>query len=272
MKSTGYSKILFLIVCLPVFAISCVHKGKYRLVWSDEFNGTALDTTQWRIITGNASQYGKPGYGNGELEDYTANKGNITVRNGKLIITARRDSINGKNYTSARIRTRDNYSWKYGKFVARIRLPYGQGMWPAFWMLPTENKTGLGCRLSKTPEIDIMEMIGRNPATDYGTAHWWANGHHMKGGHFMLPTGNLSDGYHTYAVEWGGHSIKWFFDGKQYFEVTSDDVQPNQWPYNNKFTIILNLAVGGTWPGNPDSTTHFPEHMYVDYVRVYQKR
>ncbi|HKJ32209.1 MAG TPA: glycoside hydrolase family 16 protein, partial [Balneolales bacterium] len=125
------------------------------------------------------------------------------MKDGKLIITARKEKYNGEDYTSGRIRTRDHFAWKYGKFVARIKLPYGHGMWPAFWMLPAENKTGLGSRLSQTPEIDIMEMIGRNPATDYGTGHWWNHGAQMKGGHYTLKNGNLSDAYHTYSVTWG---------------------------------------------------------------------
>lgn len=271
MRNKYHYLLLMICLVLPLVALTGATENQYHLVWADNFNGNRLDTAVWRVIKGNGRQYGENGYGNGELEYYTGRPENIDVKDGHLVITARKKPYRDEPYTSARIRTKNSYSWKYGKFEARIKLPYGHGMWPAFWMLPVSNRTGLGCRLSHTPEIDIMEMIGRNPSTDYGTAHWYVNGHHMKGGKYRLKKGNLADGYHTYAVIWSPDRIQWLLDGNPFFEVNRDSLKPYKWPYNKKFTLILNLAVGGIWPHNPDSTTQFPQHMYVDYVRVYRK-
>ncbi|HKJ31520.1 MAG TPA: glycoside hydrolase family 16 protein [Balneolales bacterium] len=255
-------------ILLIVLATACSQKhqlnNKYHLVWADNFNGTQLDTTIWTFEHGN----GHHGWGNQELEYYTGRPQNVTEKNGDLIITARKENYKGFHYTSARIKTQFKKDFKYGKIEARMKLPVGQGMWPAFWLMPTNSAYG---GWPKSGEIDIMEMIGKQPSTDYGTAHFGAHQHHDKGGKIKLKKGILHDAFHTFSVEWQPKSIKWFMDGKKYYQVTPDSLKPDPWPFNKKFYIIFNLAVGGAWPGNPDSTTTFPQKMIVDYVKVFQK-
>lgn len=236
---------------------------KYELVWSDEFNESRIDTSKWTFEQGN----GYNGWGNHELEYYTDRNENASIQDGDLVITARKENYKNRRYTSARMKTAFKGDWKYGKVEARIKLPAGQGMWPAFWMMPTDNVYG---GWPKSGEIDIMEMIGRDPSTVYGTVHYGDHTHHYKGGKFTLSKGILHDTFHTYAIEWQPGKIQWLFDKKPYFQVTPDSLKPDSWPFKQRFYIILNLAVGGDWPGNPDSTTVFPQKMIIDYVRVYQ--
>lgn len=254
-----------------ILAIACQrqHKtvpsaSKYKLVWSDEFNETVPDTSKWTFEQGT----GYYGWGNNELEYYTDRPENIGIQDGDLVIEARKEDYKGSRYTSARIKTAFKGDWKYGKVEARIKLPVGQGIWPAFWMMPTDKVYG---GWPKSGEIDIMEMIGKNPSTTYGTVHFGEKTHHYKGGKYTLPKGILHDGFHNYAIEWQPDKIQWLFDGKSYYQVTPDSLKPDLWPFSQRFYIILNLAVGGQWPGDPDSTTVFPQKMLVDYVRVYQE-
>lgn len=244
----------------------------YELVWNDEFYGNELDLTKWAYQKGNGSDYGLNGWGNNELQFYTDNVENINVEDGILRITALKESFSGSDYTSARIRTAGlaNGNWQYGIFEASIKLPIGQGLWPAFWMLPEENVYG---GWPKSGEIDIMEAIMHIPNEAHGTVHYgqpWPNNSYSGKG-YTLVAGNLNDDFHTYKIKWEENKISWFIDNQQFYQVTPDTLAPQKWPFDQAFHILLNVAVGGNWPGNPDSTTTFPQNMDVDYVRVYQK-
>jgi len=245
----------------------------WRLVWSDEFNapnGSSPDPTKWSF------DLGGNGYGNHELETYTSRPANAQQKDGNLVITALKEDATGpddgtpRHYTSARIRTAGHFAQAYGRFEARMQLPRGKGIWPAFWLLGDDiASTGW----PKSGEIDIMEEIG-DPSTVYSTLH----GPGYSGGHaisakFPLPPGQAADtAFHLYAVEWAPDDIKFFFDNHLIAHRTPADLPPGaHWAYDHPFFIILNLAVGGDWPGNPDATTTFPQHMLVDYVRVYTK-
>jgi beta-glucanase (GH16 family) len=234
----------------------------WQLVWHDEFDAAALDTTRWVRETGGH------GWGNAELEFYTDRVENARLENGFLVIEARRESFGNQEYTSARLKTQGLAAWRYGRVEARIQVPRGQGLWPAFWMLG-DNISLVGW--PACGEIDIMENIGREPATVHGTVHGpnysGANG---IGGAYTLSAGAFADDYHVFAIEWQAGSIQWFVDSTLFRTVLPSDL-PGPWVYNHPFFIILNVAVGGYWPGNPDTTTVFPQTMRVDYVRVYQK-
>jgi beta-glucanase (GH16 family) len=253
------AKIFLLFLVLGPLHLSAQN---YRLVWSDEFDSTQLNTSFWQIeVTGSPA--------NNELQYYTNRIDNIAVKNGQLVITALKESYGGRSYTSGRLHT--NISWQYGKFEARIKLPYGQGMWPAFWMLGS-NISSVGW--PKCGEIDIMEMVGgaaRSNGGDnktFGTAHWSNNGSHAQYGlNYTLPSGKLSDDFHLFSCTWDPQKIVWFIDGIQYcvIDISSAGLAAFRAP----FYIILNLAVGGDWPGSPVASTVFPQSMEVDYVRVY---
>jgi len=244
----------------------------WQLVWSDEFNGpngSLPDARKWTYDLGGS------GWGNKELESYTSRPVNIQQKNGNLVITARRENYTGKDgiprhYTSARIRTQGLFAQAYGRFEARMKLPTGQGIWPAFWLL------GANVKHAGWPscgEIDIMETIGA-PATMYSTIHGPGySGAHGISAKYTLPSGERVDrGFHTYAVEWAPHDIKFFFDHHLIVERTAASLPTGaHWVYDHPFFILLNLAVGGAWPGNPDAGTKFPQKMLVDYVRVYKK-
>ena len=227
-------------------------------MWQDEFDGPALDTTKW------VADIGGGGWGNAELEYYTAPPANARIENGNLVIEARHDST----YTSARLKTQGKAGWTYGRVEARIQIPRGQGIWPAFWMLG-ENITTVGW--PGCGEMDIMENIGREPARVHGTVHGPGySGANGVGTAYNLQSGAFADDFHVYAIEWEAQSIKWYVDSVRYLTVTPVSV-PGSWVFNHRFFIILNVAVGGYWPGNPDFTTSFPQVMRVDYVRVYQR-
>lgn len=239
--------------------------GSYELVWSDEFNGTDIDLNNWTYDIG----YGSNGWGNAELQWYTNEPENARVENGTLIIEARKERFRGQQYTSARLKTQGLHSWTYGRIEARIKVPYGQGIWPAFWTLGDNIET---VGWPQSGELDIMEHIGSEPATVYGTVHGPGySGADGVGGSYTLPSGGLTDDYHVYAVEWEPNEIRWYIDNIHYATVTPDDV-PGEWVFDHNFFIIMNVAVGGYWPGEPDETTVFPQRMYVDYVRVYQRQ
>ena len=247
-------KFLFFIVAVFVF-ISNNFAQNYKLVWSDEFK-VQLNQTYWTYETGNSN-----GWGNNELEYYTNRPQNCVIQNGNLIISALKENYNNFNYTSARIKTQNKFSIRYGKIEARMKLPYGQGIWPAFWMLG-DNITQVGW--PTCGEIDIMEMIGGNQRdnTVYGSAHW--GGDYSKA--YKLTNGKFADDFHIFDVTWTPQQIQWHVDGITYntLDVT------NLSAFQKSFFIIINLAVGGSWPGNPDNTTIFPQTLQVDYLRVYQ--
>ncbi len=237
-------------------------RARWQLVWHDEFDGTALDAGKWVRETGGG------GWGNAELEFYTDRTENARVAGGNLIIEARRETFGNRDYTSARLKTQGLGAWRYGRMEARIQIPRGQGLWPAFWML------GDNCVTVAWPacgEIDIMENIGKEPRRVHGTVH----GPGYSGAQGVTSTyersaGAFADTFHVFAVEWDPGAIRWYVDDTLYKTVTPNDL-PGPWVYDHPFFIILNVAVGGSWPGNPDTTTVFPQTMRVDYVRVYRK-
>jgi beta-glucanase (GH16 family) len=247
--------------------------SKWALTWSDEFNGrdgSPIDPQKWTQATGGN------GWGNNELEYYTTATRNAWQEHGTLIIQAIHEPYTGpdgvtRNYTSARLKTSDKFSQTYGRFEARIRMPSGKGMWPAFWML--------GDDIAKTHwpncgEIDIVEQLGREPSIAHGTIHGPGySGEHGIGSSFSLPDAKrFSDDFHIFAVEWEPQEIRFYVDQNLYATRRPADLPSGtHWVYDHPFFILLNLAVGGDWPGNPDSTTEFPQKMYVDYVRVYRR-
>lgn len=246
-----------LVVLLPVNKTNAA--PSWNLVWSDEFNGTSLNRSNWTPEIGT----GSGGWGNNELQYYTDRAQNVQVTGGNLVITAQKESYGGMNYTSARIKTQDLKSFTYGKVEARIKLPSGQGLWPAFWMLGSNIST---VGWPKSGEIDIMERVNLNPYVN-GTVHWDAGGH----AEFGRVSGNLDfSQFHVYSIEWDSKYIRWFVDGQQFNEFYIENGTGNTEEFQRPFFLLLNLAVGGNWPGSPNNSTPFPSQMLVDYVRVYQ--
>lgn len=242
---------------------------EWQLVWSDEFDLDELDDEKWSYQYGTGAEEGLNGWGNNERQYYTDRKENIHIEDGMLHITARQENFEGMNYTSARIRTIDKGDWAYGRIEVRAKLPLGQGIWPAIWMLPTDEIFG---GWPKSGEIDIMEMVGHEPATIHGTVHYgpdWPN-NEFTGASYSLDEGFFADDFHIFSIEWEQNQINWFVDGDQFFSVTPSNLQPHAYPFNARFHLILNVAVGGDWPGNPDESTQFPQSMTIDYIRVYQ--
>lgn len=248
--------------------------GTWTLTWSDEFNGangSSPDPAKWVLETGGR------GWGNQELETYTNRLENAQIQNGDLVITARRGTFTGKDgitrdYTSARLKTAGKFSQKYGRFEARIKIPFGPGIWPAFWMLGN-NIGSVGWPMCG--EIDIMENIGREPSVIHGSMHGpGASGGRAMTAIYTLPNGaKFSDEYHNFTVEWEPNTARFYVDGYLYSTKTTADLLAGAtWVYDHPFFILLNLAVGGAWPGSPDATTTFPQTMLVDYVRVYARK
>ncbi|MEP6616052.1 MAG: glycoside hydrolase family 16 protein [Ginsengibacter sp.] len=224
----------------------------YTLVWSDEFDGTSVNTANWNFETGGG------GWGNNEKEYYQAS--NATVANGNLVITAKKQRIRGSGYTSARMTTQGKREFTYGKMEARIMLPMVKGLWPAFWMLGANINT---VGWPACGETDIMEHINTENVI-YGTVHWDNNGHQSLGGNTTTTPGD----YHIYAIEWDPASIRWYVDGVKYYEANIQSAAMDE--LQKPSFLILNLAVGGNWPGQTIDNTKLPASMYVDYVRVYQ--
>lgn len=247
-----------------------VSGGEMRLVWSDEFDGARLDPASWFFETGDGSQYSIPGWGNDELQWYLPNSAQI--ENGNLVITARRQRQGGFQFTSARINTRDRFAFRYGRIEARIRLPAGQGIWPAFWLLPQENAYG---GWAASGEIDIMEAVnlgGSGGNAVHGTLHYggaWPNNRSTGNRHVVA--GSVTEEFHVYALEWDEREMRWYVDDTLYATQTNWFTSGADFPapFDRTFHIIFNVAVGGRFPGPPDSTTEFPATMEVDYVRVY---
>lgn len=232
----------------------------WNLAWSDEFNGTSINTSNWKYETGG------DGWGNNELEYYTNRSENARIENGNLVVEARKENYNGMNYTSARLKSQGLKNWTYGKVEARMKLPSGQGVWPAFWMLG-ENISQVSW--PKCGEIDIMEHIN-NESAIHGTIHWDSTGNNTHAQYGAASPNIDVTQYHVYSIEWDASSIKWFVDGTQYLEANIANNINGTDEFHKPFFILFNLAVGGNWPGNPDGSTPFPAKMYVDYVRVYQ--
>ncbi len=246
------------------------HAQQWQMVWNDEFEGTVLDGTKWTAQIGDGTPGLPSGWGNNELQYYTAE--NATVGGGYLTITAKKEVLQTWAYTSARIRTLGKGEWTYGRFEMRAKLPEGQGLWPAFWMLPSSSTYGTW---AASGEIDIMEIRGSDPGRVHGTIHyggpWPANT--FTGQDYLLPGGQtFADEFHLFAVEWKAGEIRWFVDSVEYATQTSWYSSGGPWPapFDKEFHLLLNVAVGGNFPGAPDSTTQFPQTMIVDYVRVYK--
>ncbi len=246
----------------------------WTLAWSDEFNaadGTAVDPSHWHHDTGGN------GWGNQELEYYTEDASNAEQRAGNLVITAKRDGASSHScwygscqFTSARLLTSGKFSTAYGRVEARIKVPAGKGMWPAFWMLG-DNIGDSNVGWPKCGEIDIMEIIGSEPGMLHGSMHGpgYSGGSPLTASTKLPSTANLSDDFHTYAVEWAPDSVKFYVDTTLYETRTPSDTPPGSaWVFNHPFFLILNVAVGGQWPGSPDASTPVPARMLVDYVRV----
>lgn len=235
----------------------------WELAWHDEFDGPGIDRTKWTFDQGGL-------WRNGEQQFYTDRPANARVEGGRLIVEARREDFFGNDFTSARLKTHGLASFLYGRIEARMQVPAGQGLWPAFWMLgdgfPKVNWPGCG-------EIDVVEVIGREPSVAHATAH----GARFHGGAgltraYTYPGGALADAEHVFAVEWEPGVIRWYLDDVLYHTITPADLpDPAGWPFDKPFFLIVNLAVGGAWPGDPDATTSFPAQLRVDYVRVYRR-
>ena len=247
----------------------------FVLAWSDEFNGadgSTPDTSKWTYDLGGG------GWGNNELETYTNRAANAQIKSGNLVITAQKETFTGtdgisRDYTSARLKTQNLFAQAYGRFEARIKIPAGQGMWPAFWMLGNDIAAN---GWPKCGEIDVMENIGREPAMAHGSLHGPSSTAPTSDetSTVTLPNNaNFADAFHTYAVEWEPTQVRFYVDSNNYATFDKANWPPNgTWAFDHPFFIILNVAVGGNWPGSPDATTQFPQQMVVDYVRVYSKQ
>ncbi len=245
------------------------------LVWEDNFDvDGAPDPTRWRFDLGDGTAQGIPGWGNDELQYYTDRPENVTVQNGFLLITAKEEDFNGAEFTSARLTTQGLFERAYGRFEARIRVPFGQGYWPAFWLL------GNNCDENPWPacgEIDIMENVGDEPTIVFGSVHGPGySGGDSIGKDYELTDDRFDTGFHVFGIEWSPESINYYVDGDLYQSITPEDIDEEtdgegQWIFDRPFYIILNVAVGGNLPGPPNDETVFPQTMLVDYVRVYEQ-
>ncbi len=236
--------------------------GFSNLVWSDEFNGSSINSANWGF------DLGAGGWGNNELQNYTSRSENARISNGMLVVEARRENLGGSAFTSARMKTQGKQSFGINTWVeARIDAPQGQGVWPAFWMLGNSIST---VGWPSCGEIDIMEIQGQNPFRNFGTIHWAdPGGNHVSFGGIFNSSNSLSAGFHTYAISRTGTSIKWYVDRIQYAEANISGGINSTSEFQGPFFIILNVAVGGNFVGSPDGSTVFPQQMQVDWVRVW---
>lgn len=247
-------------LAILAFILVAANAQKWVLQWSDEFDGPNIDSNKWWFQTGN----GQGGWGNNELEYYTDR--NAWIQDGNLIIQANQENYEGFQYTSSKLVTKGKFSTVYGKFEVRAKLPSGQGMWPAFWLLG-DNIDQVGW--PACGEIDIMEAVGKDPNNNHGSLH--APGFDITGS-YNIPNGVSSD-FHVYGVNWQPDNIQFYVDDNVYATFTADQAraQGGEWVFNGKnMWMILNLAVGGNWPGAPDGSTQFPQQLVVDYVKVWQ--
>jgi beta-glucanase (GH16 family) len=246
---------------------------EWTLVWADEFDlpdGSRLNPEFWNYATGT----GSGGWGNNESQYYTDRIENSFIEDGKLVIQALEEAHMGAQYTSARVNTMGKKDFLYGRFEARAKLPNTQGIWPAIWMMPADSKYGIW---PESGEIDIVEMIGRDPYVVHGTIHY-GNPKGSRTESYFLPTYETFDqDFHIFVLEWEPEEFRWYVDGEQFHEAksnewytTNPDAPPTA-PFDQPFYLLLNVAVGGNWPGYPNETSEFPQRMEVDYVRVYQK-
>lgn len=241
----------------------------WQLIWQDEFNGSELDRSKWEF------EVNADGGGNNELQYYITN--NVRVSGGFLTIEAKRERYGKgrtvRQFTSSRIRTKGKGDWLYGRLDVRAKLPEGRGMWPAIWMLPTDERYG---GWPHSGEIDIMELLGHRPKEVHGTLHYSdrKGDHAYTGTNHVLKAGTFAQDFHLFRLEWEPQEIRWYVDDELYETQNRWSSRTNRFPapFDQRFHLIFNLAVGGNWPGNPDKTTLFPQSMVVDYVRVYRKK
>lgn len=259
---------LAMLLVMGAVGCSIAAPSEWKLVWQDEFDGGQIDPAKWQF------EVNARGGGNNELQYYVTN--NAQVQDGLLLIEARKEAYAGpegtRAYTSSRLRTKGLADWKYGRFEIRAKLPTGQGYWPAIWMLPTDNVYG---GWPHSGEIDIMELIGHKPDMVHGTLHY-ANRqrkHAYHGTNTTLAVGTFADAFHVFSLDWEPGVMRWYLDNQLYQTQTHWTSGTNTFPapFDQRFHLILNLAVGGNWPGNPDAKTVFPQALIVDYVRVYQR-
>lgn len=257
---------LIVLICISACSTS---NNEYQLVWSDEFEYEGLpDPTLWSYDVGDGCPH-VCGWGNNELEYYTQDKlENARVENGQLIITAIQESFEGKDFTSARLITKEKGDWLYGRIEVRAKLPSGKGTWPAIWMLPTDWVYG---GWPDSGEIDIMEHVGYEPSLIYGTVHTKAFNHVLEthvGDNITIE--DCENQFHVYSIEWTETKIDFFVDEKKYFTFAKEEGS-DKWPFDQRFHLLLNIAVGGNWGGVEGVASDiWPQQMVVDYVRVYQ--
>lgn len=242
-----------------------------ELVWSDEFDGpdgSMPDPHKWKIVNGGG------GFGNNELEYYTGRPENVHIENGNLVLIARRESYRGhgahRGFTSARLETLGRFDQQYGRIEARIKMPAGQGLWPAFWMMGSNVHS---VNWPACGEIDIMENIGSEPSSVHGSLHGpgYSGSHSLTGTYTLPDHARFADDYHVFAVEWEPGVIRFYVDDVLYETRSATQLPPGaHWAFDHPFYVLLDLAVGGNWPGSPDGTSTFPARMLVDYVRVYR--
>ncbi|HHT96511.1 MAG TPA: family 16 glycosylhydrolase [Clostridiales bacterium] len=245
----------------------------YTLLWNDEFNGKKLNTDIWNY------EPHEPGWTNEELQEYTTSTDNVFIKDGKLILKAIKTADNEGNdyYTSGKVTTQNKQDFTYGKISVSAKVPKGQGLWPAIWMMPTVQE--YYGEWPKCGEIDIMEVLGHQVDTAYGSLHYGEPHGHQQGTYVLEDT-TFADGFHEFSVEWEPGEFRFYIDGNHYKTINDwftawegEEEKPYPAPFDQSFFVQLNLAVGGTWPGNPDETTDFNNAMFeVDYVRVYQKK
>ena len=282
----------------PVAAGKAMNKSKWRLVWNDEFDGDSVDTTKWDFDLGNGFFDYKThrwieGWGNEELQYYTKDPDNVSVRDSQLYIRALKEPLHGCGYTSARLKTRRRdgtplFTKRYGRFEIRARVPWGKGLWPALWMLPQDDVYGTW---AASGEIDLMEIVGEKPHEVLGSIHFGATFPkrslvtHV---HRLANESTVAD-FHVYAVEWEPGEIRWSIDGEIWARqdfwwscsrkrggkgveaASAADLNPWPAPFDQPFYILMNVAVGGNFPGVPNAATRFPAELVVDYVRVYDR-
>lgn len=273
LRSTGLLRLMTAVGIGILLLAGCASQSietpeGYTLVWNDEFTGRRLDESKWNAFLGGG------GFGNRELQFYSPD--NIEVKNSNLVITAERGFYRGHAYTSGMVTTQNKAAWQYGRFEFRAKLPYGQGIWPAIWMLPVDPDTYGTWPVSG--EIDILELVGHEPNVAHGYLHYGEPWTHT-GTSYTLPEGDFSDNYHVFALEWEPEEFRWYIDGKliqtqnRWFStnVQRGEEYPFPAPFDQPFYLRINLAVGGEWPQAPDETTTFPQKFYVDYVRIFEK-
>ena len=245
-------------------------KEGWALVWNDEFDGPALNLEKWSF------EIGGHGWGNNELQYYSDDDSTAFIQDGKLVIRAdlvpqgTGSSDNLRYFSSARLRTSGKGDWRYGRIEVKAKLALGQGIWPAIWMLPTDWMYG---GWPESGEIDIMEHVGYDPGRVHGSIHTGSYNHKIntqRGGSKLLD--KISSKFYVYAIEWYEDRIDFLINDAKYFSFQNDGKNDfNTWPFNQRFHLLINIAVGGDWPGSPDETTKFPTEMEVEYVRVYEK-